>query len=197
MIFSVLPKNSNMTIKKLLVNISQVLGELKIEYAVSGGVAVSVWGRPRYTADLDIVVEIISKEKIEKLTEELLKKFKTGYLDKKAAITAFEEKGEFNIIEPEHGLKADFFVIGQAEHQKLEIKRAKKKKIGGKLIKFISPEDLIIAKLKWYQESQSDRQLEDIAAVSEAGKIDKKYLDSWIEKLKLEREWEESQAYRK
>jgi len=197
MIFSVLPKNSNMTIKKLLVNISQVLGELKIEYAVSGGVAVSVWGRPRYTADLDIVVEIISKEKIEKLTEELLKKFKTGYLDKKAAITAFEEKGEFNIIEPEHALKADFFVIVQAEHQKIEIKRAKKKKIGGKLIKFISPEDLIIAKLKWYQESQSDRQLEDIAAVSEAGKIDKKYLDSWIEKLKLEREWEESQAYRK
>ena len=186
-----------MTIKKLLINISQVLDELKIEYAVSGGVAVSVWGRPRYTADLDIVVEIISKEKIEKLTEELLKKFKTGYLDKKAAITAFEEKGEFNLIEPEYGLKADFFVIGQAEHQKLEIKRAKKKKIGGKLIKFISPEDLIIAKLKWYQESQSDRQLEDIAAVLEAGKIDKKYLNSWIEKLELEREWEESQAYRK
>ena len=179
-----------MTIKQFLVEISQILDELKIEYAVSGGIAVSVWGRPRYTADLDIVIDIIDKAKIEELATALLKRFKVGYLDKEAAITAFKNKGEFNLIEPEYGLKADFFVIGPDEHQKLEIKRAKNKKIGGKLIKFISPEDLIIAKLKWYKESQSDRQLEDIAAVLDAGNIDQKYLHSWVEKLGLEKEWE-------
>lgn len=178
-----------MKIKQFLVRISATLDELKIEYAVSGGIAVSVWGRPRYTADLDIVVEIASKEKIEAMTEKLLKKFKAGYLDKEAALTAYKDKGEFNLIEPEYGLKADFFVIGSDEHQKLEIKRAKNKKIGGKLIKFISPEDLIIAKLKWYRESESDRQLEDVIAVLEAGKLDQKYLHSWIKKLGLEKEW--------
>ncbi len=186
-----------MQIKQFLVEISQTLDELKIEYAVSGGIAVSVWGRPRYTADLDIVIEISSREKIEELTEELLKKFKVGYLDKETALAAYKNKGEFNLIEPEYGLKADFFVIGSDEHQKLEIKRAKKKKIGGKLIKFISPEDLIIAKLKWYREGQSDRQLEDIVTVLEAGNIDQKYLHSWVKKLGLEKEWEKIKPLRR
>src|SRR3972149_3221370 len=99
-----------MTTKQFLVKISQVLDKLKIEYAVSGGIAVSVWGRPRYTADLDIVIEISSREKIEDLMRGLMKKFKTGYLDKETVLTAFKEKGEFNLIEPEYGLKADFFV---------------------------------------------------------------------------------------
>lgn len=186
-----------MTIKQFLVEISQVLDELKIEYAVSGGIAVSVWGRPRYTADLDIVIEINTKEKIEELAKALLKKFKVGYLDKEAALTAYKNKGEFNLIEPEYGLKADFFVISQDEHQKLEIKRARNKKIGGKLIKFISPEDLIIAKLKWYRESESDRQLEDIRTVLEAGNIDKKYLHSWVKKLGFEKEWEKAKVLKK
>ena len=178
-----------MTTKQFLVKISQVLDKLKIEYAVSGGIAVSVWGRPRYTADLDIVIEISSREKIEDLMRGLMKKFKTGYLDKETVLTAFKEKGEFNLIEPEYGLKADFFVIGSEEHQKLEIKRAKNKKIGRQLIKFISPEDLIIAKLKWYRESQSDRQLEDIVTVLEGSNIDQKYLKTWIKKLGLDKEY--------
>lgn len=186
-----------MKIKQFLVEISQTLDELKIEYAVSGGIAVSVWGQPRYTADLDIVVEIGSEEKIKELVTALLKKFKIGYLDKAAALIAYKNKGEFNLIEPEYGLKADFFVIGQEEHQKLEIKRAKKKRIAGKMVEFISPEDLIIAKLKWYRESQSDRQLEDVAAVLEPGNIDKKYLLSWIKKLGLEKEWGEVKALKK
>jgi hypothetical protein len=183
-----------MTIKKFLVEISQILDELKIEYAVSGGIAVSVWGRPRYTADLDIVVEIGSEKKVEELVVALLKKFKVGYIDKETALLAYKNKGEFNLIEPEYGLKADFFVIGQIEHQKLEIKRAQKKKIGNKLIKIISPEDLIIAKLRWYQISQSDRQLEDIVTVLGAGNIDAKYLNLWVEKLGFEKEWGKAKA---
>ena len=178
-----------MTIKQFLVDISRVLDELKIEYAVSGGIAVSVWGRPRYTADLDIVIEISSKEKIEALTTGLLKKFKTGYLDKETALSAYYEKGEFNLVEPEYGLKADFFVSDDTEYAKEAMRRRKDKKIGEKMIKFFSPQDLIISKLEWYQISESDRQLEDIVTVLEAGKIDKKYLEKWLGKLGLEEEY--------
>ena len=133
MIFLSLLQNSKMTIKQFLVDISRVLDELKIEYAVSGGIAVSVWGRPRYTADLDIVIEISSKEKIEALTTGLLKKFKTGYLDKETALSAYYEKGEFNLVEPEYGLKADFFVSDDTEYAKEAMRRRKDKKIGEKM----------------------------------------------------------------
>jgi len=179
-----------MTIKQFLIKISEILDELKIDYAISGGVAVSVWGRPRYTADLDIVLEIDNANQIENLVKILLKDIKGSYADEAAALEAFQRKSEFNLIESEYGLKADFFVIGQDEYQKQELKRAKKKRIAGKMVKFISPEDLIISKLKWYQESQSDRQIEDILTVLEAGNIDMRYLHSWIKKLGLDEEWQ-------
>lgn len=178
-----------MTAKQFLVKISRTLDELKIEYAISGGVAVSVWGRPRYTADLDIIVKIPSVFEAERLTARLLKKFTSAYLDKEMVVEAIKEKSEFNLIEPEYGLKADFFVLKDTEHAMLELKRARQKRIGGKLIKFISPEDLIISKLRWYQISESDRQLEDILTVLEGTKIDKKYLNLWVKKLGLEKEY--------
>jgi hypothetical protein len=158
-------------------------------------VAVSVWGRPRYTADLDIVVEIKSTNQTKDLVGILLKKIKNSYIDQEAAIDAFNHKSEFNLIETKYGLKADFFVIGQDEHQKLELKRGKKRRIGGEMIKFISPEDLIIAKLGWYQEGQSDKQFEDILAILEAGNINQKYLDLWIKNLGLEKEWQKLEKY--
>ncbi|MCX6724089.1 MAG: hypothetical protein NT155_02865 [Candidatus Staskawiczbacteria bacterium] len=47
--------------EELLAEIAKILKDLKISYAITGGFAVSVWGRPRYTADIDIVVELIEK----------------------------------------------------------------------------------------------------------------------------------------
>lgn len=41
--------------RKLLIKIAKILKELKIPYLVTGGVAVLIWGRPRFTADIDIL----------------------------------------------------------------------------------------------------------------------------------------------
>lgn len=42
----------------LLKKIAAVLDDLKITYAVTGGVAATIWGRASYTADIDIVIDI-------------------------------------------------------------------------------------------------------------------------------------------
>ena len=179
-----------MTIQKFLEKIANILDEIRVDYVVSGGVAVSIWGKPRYTADVDIVVELKSLDSVEKMILLLQKEIKKSYLDKDRAIDAFKQKSEFNLIEPEYGLKADFFVAKADEYGQLAIKRGETKKIGNKSIKFISPEDLIISKLIWFKESGSTRQLEDISSVMDIQrKLDKRYLNSWIKKLDLEKEW--------
>jgi len=43
--------------RHLLVNIAKILERLKIPYMVTGGMAVFIWGRPRFTADIDMVIE--------------------------------------------------------------------------------------------------------------------------------------------
>lgn len=49
------------TPEQLLSKIAKILKDLKISYAVTGGFAVIVWGKPRFTADIDIIVELIQK----------------------------------------------------------------------------------------------------------------------------------------
>lgn len=180
-----------MTIKQFIVGVSSVLDQLKIDYIITGGIAVSVWGKPRYTADIDIVVEIDSVESVRDLIFKLKKTFPKSYPDVEMAIDAFKRKSEFNVIESEYGIKADFFISDKTEHKKLEMKRGRLKKLDGKMIRFVSPEDLIINKLIWFKEGQSTRQLEDIKSVLETQKkLDQQYLTLWINKLGLGQEWQ-------
>lgn len=178
-----------MTIQKFIDQISSVLDQLKIPYIISGGVAVSVWGKPRHTADVDIVVEINRVEAIKQLTIELKKALPMSFPDIDMATDAFNRKSEFNIIESEYGLKADFFISDNSEYKRLEISRGKLKKIDGKMIRFISPEDLVISKLLWFRESESTRQLEDIASVINQTNLDMVYVKKWVIKLSLQNEY--------
>ena len=180
-----------MTTQKFVTKISSILDRLNIDYIISGGIAVSVWGRPRHTADVDIVVNLKTIESVEKLVDLLKKEIKTSYLDKDRAVDAFKRKSEFNLIEPEYGLKADFFVADSSEYKQMEIKRGKKRKIDDKFIKFISPEDLILSKLLWFKEGQSTRQLEDIASVMDIQTdLDIVYIKKWVKKLGLGKEFQ-------
>jgi len=44
--------------RQLLVKVAKVLDNLSIPYVVTGGMAVTIWGRVRFTADIDIVIEL-------------------------------------------------------------------------------------------------------------------------------------------
>ena len=57
-----------------------------------------------------------------------------------------------------------------------ELARRIVKKIDKQKVYFISPEDLILSKLRWFKESQSDRHLEDVESVLKLSKVDLKYL---------------------
>ncbi len=169
-----------MEIEDLLTKVAAILERLKIPYVVTGGMAVSIWGRTRYTADIDIVVELLEKN-INLLVKELFLIDKNVYVSENAIREAFKIKGEFNFIHPQSRLKVDFWIVKDA-FNKQEIKRAVIKKIDGQNVSFVSPEDLILSKLLWYQMSESTRQLEDIESVLKITKVDLKYIKDIAEK---------------
>ena len=123
--------------------------------------------------DIDIVIKLV-EPKIKQLASALRKISKYGYIDEEAAKEALKRKGEFNFIDPETGFKVDFWITKDDENSKIEFKRKIIKKIDGEKVNFISPEDLILSKLAWYEKSASDRHLEDIESVF---KVRKKKLD--------------------
>jgi len=172
-----------MTPEELLVKISEILDNLKIPYAVTGGFAISVWGKPRYTADIDIIVELVEKN-IKPLAKNLLSIDKDVYADEDMIKDALIHKSEFNFIHPDTGLKVDFFVMADNSYNKLKLKRAVLRDMYGAKSYFVSPEDLVLSKLLWSKESDSWKQKEDIKTVLENPKIklDFKYIKKWAER---------------
>ena len=165
--------------RRLLVKITDVLGKLKIPYATTGGMAVFVWGRPRFTADIDIVL-LLDTLQINPLVEALEAISEVSYIDKDAVKTALERHGEFNFIDGASGIKVDFWIIGGRVFDKEQLSRRITKDILGHQVYFVSPEDLILNKLLWYKESGSTRQLEDVESILKIQKkLDWKYLKKW------------------
>lgn len=172
--------------RHLLVDVAKILQKIKIPYIVTGGMAVLIWGRPRFTADIDIVVELTSQD-INSLSAALLALGKANYLDKDMMKDAISHGGEFNFIHGDTGIKVDFWVIKNQPFELSKIKRRVAKNILGQKVYFTSPEDLILSKLQWYKLSGSDRHIEDVKSIFKISgkKLDKKYLNYWIGKLKL------------
>ena len=188
-------KNQSFLEIETLIKIAIVLDGLKIPYYVSGGYAVSIYGRPRFTADLDMIIKM-SLSQSGDFAKRMAKLFPTGYIDKDQIDNALKNYGEFNVIDPETGLKIDFFIAQKGDFEEECFKKAKSKNVGYK-VKFTSPENLIISKLIWYKDSGSTRHLEDVESVLSNSNTDKKYLNSWVEKLGLEMEWKKAKAIKK
>lgn len=172
--------------RELLIEIVKILDKLHIQYMVTGGLAVFVWGKPRFTADVDMVIELV-RPKVDALADALQKVEEAGYVDRDAMIDALRRRGEFNFISPSMGLKVDFWVVKDDPIAKHEFARRKIKQILGNDIFFIAPEDLILSKLRWYQKGGGERHLEDSRSViGMMGKrLDYKYIEQSVEQQSL------------
>lgn len=171
---------------QVLIGVSRILDKLNIPYLVTGGVAVLLWGRPRFTADIDLVVELPAI-KADALKVALLELSEGGYVDKEAMLDAIQHKGEFNFIDGETGIKVDFWISKEDAFNKSRMGRRIPKTIMEQVIFFSSPEDLILSKLQWRAKSRSTRHTEDIQSIlSVSGNIlDNEYIRLWIKKLGL------------
>jgi len=170
--------------RHLLIKVAKILEKLKIPYVVTGGMAVLIWGRPRFTADIDIAIEI-KPAGVKDLVKALRDLGHAGYVDEEVANETVRVGGEFNFIDGTTGIKVDFWVSINEIFDLSRFKRRVVKEILGQKIYFTSPEDLILSKLKWFKESGSNRHLEDAESVLKisGSELDMDYLKIWTEKL--------------
>lgn len=165
--------------RHLLAAIAETLKDLDIPYAITGGMAIYVWGRPRFTADIDVIVQLYEKD-VGALSFALKRLSKASYVDTGMMQWALERKGEFNYIDGASGIKVDFWVLKKGEFEENQLRRRIGKKVLNKTVFFVSPEDLILSKLRWYTISESSRQLEDVESILKIQRrLDWKYLSQW------------------
>lgn len=168
-------------IYQLLKKITSSLEGKNIPYMVSGSVALAAYTIPRMTLDVDIVIEL-NEQNINDFLSIFSNSF---YLHQPTIYEETKRKGMFNIIDYETGYKVDFIVRKETEFRKLEFSHRKRITINDIELWAVTPEDLVLSKIQWIQDFQSEKQISDIKNLLAIPTIDKEYIKSWCEKLNL------------
>lgn len=170
--------------RDILLKIVELMEECKIPYLLTGSFAVSYYGFPRATHDIDFVIEIHrgGKKKILAVLARLGRGFD---YDEKLAVGALEGFGQFDVFHFDSGIKIDFWIRKQDEFERNKFKRSRIIKIGNKNISAVSAEDLILTKLAWCREIRSERHLRDCVGIikTQQKSLDWKYLNLLANKL--------------
>jgi hypothetical protein len=165
-----------------------------IPYFIVGSVASSYYGKGRSTEDVDIVIAL-SADKLDRLCDGF--KSDAWYLSPEAAAEAVRTRGMFNAIHVDSGYKVDFIVLDGTPFGSQRLARRRPAKIlGGRTAMVASPEDVILHKLLFYQQGESDKHLTDIAnMIGVMGPdLDMGYIREWVDRLGVTREWEQARG---
>jgi hypothetical protein len=176
---------------ELLRFVTGTLEELELRYLVTGSTATIFFGEPRFTNDIDIVLDLPSAR-----ISDLCAAFPSEdfYLSEESVRRAVTRGSQFNLIHPKSGLKIDFIVAPDTPFNRSRVARARRLTPGPDFqVTFASPEDVILKKMEYYREGHSDKHLRDIAGVFRVSgdRIDRVYMEGWIAKLGLEEVWQE------
>lgn len=167
----------------------EALQRLGLRYLVTGSIATVLYGEPRFTNDIDVVV-ILPADRI----EELCRSFPEPefYISLDSVQQAVERRGQFNIIHPASGLKLDVMVPAETPFNRSRFERARQVRLMPDLeVSFAAPEDVIIKKLEYYREGGSEKHLRDITGILivTADQVDRTYIADWADRLGLGEIW--------
>lgn len=116
------------------------LDRLQIDYAIVGSYASGIWGEPRMTLDVDLVV-LLNRTQVEPLQEAFGDEF---YVSRAAMIEAVDRLSQFNVIHPTSGNKIDFMLLPAGPPTPPEIAHRVEVQILPDLLAYVAaPEDVI------------------------------------------------------
>ena len=170
-----------MFISELLDTISRTLDALEIPYMLSGSLALNLYTIPRATRDIDMIVELQEKD-VDQFIAVIKDKF---YFHEPTIRDEIKRSGMFNIIHLESSYKVDFIVRSSHPFELQKFKRRSQIDFLGGKIWVITLEDLVISKLMWIQQLESDLHKRDVKSLLENKNADLEYIKYWCKELKL------------
>lgn len=179
----------------LFLMFTQRLNTLGVPYMVSGSVAVIVYGEPRLTHDVDLIV-VLDRERMARLPEVFPPaEFYCPPAEVIEVEAAREQRGHFNIIHHETGFKADIYLSGRDPLHAWGLARSRRLNVEGQVVVVAPPEYVILRKLEYYREAGSEKHLRDIRSMLAASldAIDRPGLEKQIASRSLQEGWRQVQ----
>jgi len=170
------------------------LQEAGFRYFVTGSIAATIYGEPRATHDIDLVVTL-GEAQIPSLAGAFPEDdFYVPPAEVLRVESVREERGHFNVIHHESGLKADFFLAGRTDAlHAWAFEHTRSYSIDTIEVQLAPPEYVIARKLEFFREGHSEKHLRDVRSmlrISDA-LIDRSVLARWVREAGVEAEWQE------
>ena len=166
-----------------------------IPYMITGGFAAIVYGEPRLTNDVDLVLQLSPGD-----AETLAAAFPAERYFVPPIETIREEAGRaahghFDLLDVETSLRADVYCLGDDPLGAWAMARRHAVSMADVQIWVAPIEYVIVLKLRYYRDGGADRHLRDIAAMRRisGALIDRQSLERWIARLGLEAEWRKAE----
>ena len=169
------------------------LERLGLPYCITGSVAASVYGEPRLTADIDVVLLL-------------------GVADLAALRSAFPDagyyvppeetlrlelargmRGMFNLIHHDSQFKADIYLAGRDPLHAWALKHRRRIDLDGGGAWIAPPEYVILRKLEYLREGGQDKHIRDIRFMLAVTIVERAFLDEEIARLGLREQWDRCQ----
>jgi hypothetical protein len=171
------------------------LTEAGIPYIITGAVASAIYGEPRLTHDIDLVVEL-ADESLDRMVGAFpMEEFYCPPVEVIKLESKRPYRGHFNLIHHKTGFKADIYTVGQDGLHRWAMAKRRKIRVEDKSFWVAPPEYVILRKLEYYREGQSEKHLRDVAGMLEVSgaDLDLKELHQKIKEYHLEQEWQKAQ----
>ena len=166
-----------------------------LQYMVTGAAASIIYGEPRLTHDIDLVVEMREADAGQIVHAFPSDQFYCPPIEIIEQEARRPLRGHFNVIHHATGFKADFYLKGKDELHRWAMAGRKRVELEGLSIWVAPPEYVILRKLEYYREGRSEKHLRDIAGMMALSweQMDMKTLLEKIKEYGLTKEWEKVQ----
>lgn len=164
-------------------------------YMVTGATAAILYGQPRVTNDLDVVLSLDDRARAA-----LLKAFPETefYVPPESVIRAEQarvQRGHFNLVHHESGYKADIYLAGADPlHAWALPQRRRLRWAEGVELAVAPPEYVVLRKLEFYREGRSAKHPADIRAIRDVTGVDERAMSPWLDRMGLAPLWQELKA---
>lgn len=164
-----------MTGEAAVLALIDTLRELDIPYTMVGSFASNQYGIPRSTEDADFVVMLGTTSVIE-IGRRLGPEF---HLDPQMAFETFTGTFRYEIHVPEINFRIELFLLSDDPYDRERFERRQARPVQGQPVHFLSPEDVIITKLRWARSKDLEVVREVIAVQDPERRLNWDYIHAW------------------
>ena len=171
------------------------LEQVGLTYCITGSIASGLYGEPRLTRDVDIVLLLPVPE---------VSRFQEAFSEAEFYVPPIEsiltevrrpQRGMLNLYHHASGFKADIFLVARDPLHVWALRHRRRKaydeaKPEQDLLWIAPPEYVILRKLEYFRESDHEKHLRDIRfMLASTLELNRDFIDSQVARLGLQAQW--------